>query len=61
MKTAYIEINKFIKELKAYKLLKQQFKTLKGQAAAGDIVGARKGLEKILKRMENYNNGTTKA
>ncbi len=58
---SYTEINKFIKRLKTYELPKQQFKTLKGQAVAGDISGARKGLEKILKRMENHNNGNTKA
>ncbi|MEI6131985.1 MAG: hypothetical protein WCQ41_04085 [Bacillota bacterium] len=58
--TSYTQTNKFIKVLKTYELSKQQFKTLKGQAAAGDIVGARKGLDKILKRMENHNNGNTK-
>lgn len=31
-------------------LTKQQYKTLKGQAVAGDIVGANKGLIKILQR-----------
>ena len=29
---------------------RQQFRTLKGQIIAGDAEGARKGLEKILKR-----------
>jgi len=58
---AYTEINKFIKELKKHEFSKQQFKTLKGQAATGDIIGARKGLDKILKRMENQTHGDTKA
>lgn len=31
-------------------LTKQQFKTLKGQAVAGDDMGANKGLIKILQR-----------
>lgn len=41
-----------MKQLRQYKniLTKQQYKTLKGQAVAGDIVGANKGLIKILQR-----------
>lgn len=31
-------------------LTKQQYKTLKGQAVAGDVSGANKGLIKILQR-----------
>lgn len=31
-------------------LTKQQYKTLKGQAVEGDIIGANKGLIKILQR-----------
>lgn len=31
-------------------LTKQQYKTLKGQAVAGDVMGANKGLIKILQR-----------
>ena len=36
--------------LKAYRkqLTTQQFKTLRGQVLAGDVVGAMKGLKKIL-------------
>lgn len=36
-------------------LTKQQFKTIKGQIVAGDYVGARKGLKKLLnkKKVEN--------
>lgn len=43
-------INLFIKTLKSNqcKLTKQQYKTLKGQAVAGDVAGANKGLMKIL-------------
>lgn len=42
----------FIKELKEYIgiLPKETIKTLRGQALAGDIVGASKGLIKILNR-----------
>lgn len=36
----------------AGRLTRQQVKTLRGQALAGDIDGAIKGLEKILKRKE---------
>lgn len=42
----------FMRQLRQYKdiLTKQRYKTLKGQAVAGDIVGANKGLIKILQR-----------
>lgn len=43
-------LNLFIKTLKSRrsKLTTQQYKTLKGQAIAGDISGANKGLIKLL-------------
>ena len=43
-------INNFIKSLKNYrgKLPKNVLKTIKGQAIAGDIEGAKKGLGKAL-------------
>lgn len=41
------EIYKFIRELRKYNLTKQQRKTIRGQALSGDIVGAKKGLEKL--------------
>ena len=34
------------------KLTLQQFRTLKGQVLAGDIAGATKGLQKLLKQRE---------
>lgn len=42
----------FLKHLKMQRdrLTKQQFKTIRGQAIAGDIVGAKKGLIKLLSR-----------
>lgn len=42
----------FIKGLKIYKdiLPKQTLKTLRGQALSGDLIGAKKGLDKVLKR-----------
>lgn len=45
------ELNRFIILLKQNKrkLTRQQFSTIRGQAYAGDIVGARKGLAKLLK------------
>ena len=38
------------------KLSKQQYKTLCGQINAGDINGAMRGLEKLLKRQINEKN-----
>lgn len=42
----------FFKELKSNRpnLTAQQYKTIKGQAVKGNIVDARKGLHKVLKR-----------
>ncbi|MCQ4922219.1 hypothetical protein NE686_03925 [Tissierella carlieri] len=42
------EIKLFVIELKKYrgKIPKQALKTIRGQALSGDLVGARKGLEK---------------
>lgn len=42
----------FWRELKASRpmLTKQQYRTLKGQAAKGNYFDARKGLQKVLKR-----------
>lgn len=34
------------------RLTPQQYKTIKGQVLAGDITGAEKGLQKLLKRRE---------
>ena len=44
----------FIKELGKYRgcLPRQIIKTLRGQALSGDLVGAKKGLEKIKLRLE---------
>lgn len=41
-----------MEQLKGYRhfINKQQLKTLRGQAFAGDVEGARKGLQKILSR-----------
>lgn len=41
----------FLKRLKIFKkvLTRQERKTLKGQALSGDLDGAKKGLDKILK------------
>jgi len=47
-----MEQKEFIQMLKAHKpyLTKQQFKTIKGQALAGDVEGANKGLQKLMER-----------
>lgn len=44
--------NNFWRELKNNKpyLTKQQYRTIKGQAVAGHIIDARKGLQKVTKR-----------
>ena len=42
-----LEVSKFIRLLKKYKLSKQQIKTLRGQAINGNLEGAKKGLEKL--------------
>lgn len=43
----------FIKKLKQYKELlpKNTIKTLRGQALAGDLLGAKKGLERLKGKM----------
>jgi hypothetical protein len=35
-------------------LTKHQYRTLKGQAVAGDVAGANKGLIKLLRRGERF-------
>lgn len=45
-------IKRFLRQLKEQGLTRQQIKTLRGQALAGDIDGAIKGLERILGRKE---------
>ena len=44
--------NGFVTELKKHRLelTRQQMQTLRGQALAGDVEGARRGLEKVLRR-----------
>lgn len=46
------ELTEFMKKLKVNKknLSRQQLRTIKGQAFAGDIAGAEKGLYKLLER-----------
>lgn len=45
-------LNSFMKKLKNSRpyLTKQQYRTIKGQALAGDIDGAEKGLNSLLRR-----------
>ena len=49
---AFLKANQFLMQLRKYndKLTWQQYKTLRGQALAGDIEGAYKGLETLLAR-----------
>jgi len=46
----YLDAKEFIDKLHGYaaKLTSQQYRTLKGQALAGDIEGAEKGLKKLV-------------
>lgn len=44
------ETDRFIEALKFYELTSKQRKTLRGQAIAGDLEGAQKGLQRILRR-----------
>lgn len=50
-----MELQTFLSKLKAYNqwLTHQQYKTLRGQAIAGDIAGAKKGLKNILEKLED--------
>ena len=47
-----MEKKEFLLKLKAHKkyLTIQQYRTIRGQAFAGDVVGADKGLEKLMER-----------
>ncbi len=45
---SYHDIDQFFISLKQGKLTKQQLKTLRGQALAGDLAGAKKGLMKVV-------------
>lgn len=49
-----MELQSFLCRLRACNkwLTQQQYKTLRGQAIAGDVLGAKKGLEKLLKNVE---------
>lgn len=53
--TKSFETMVFLKRLKIFKkvLTTQERKTLKGQALSGDIEGAKKGLDKLLKQKRN--------
>lgn len=51
---AYIRAGEFIRRLKKYvgRVDKGTLLTLKGQALAGDLAGAKAGLERIERRLE---------
>jgi hypothetical protein len=50
-----LETKVFLKRLKIFKkvLTVQERKTLQGQALSGDLAGAQKGLDKLLKQKTN--------
>ena len=47
----YALINAFLKLLDGYKarLTQQQYRTLRGQAASGDVTGAKRGLDRLIR------------
>ena len=47
------KLNSFLKKLKNSRpyLSKQQYRTIKGQALSGDIDGAQKGLNSLLRKV----------
>ena len=50
---------KLIKDSRKY-LTKQQYRTIKGQMIAGDMEGAMKGLNRLLKNKRGERNGEKK-
>lgn len=46
-------MNEFIKSLRSAQITPQQRKTLRGQALAGDLKGAKKGLQRLLSAKES--------
>ena len=56
-------LNSFMKKLKncGPYLTKQQYRTIKGQALAGDIDGAQKGLNSLLRRYAYEHNNRNAA
>ena len=51
------ELWSFLKRLKNSGLTKQQFKTIRGQALAGDLQGAQKGLDRLMREKEKRKKG----
>ena len=52
---AWLQAQQFVKSLRQYRgmLTAKQLRAVRGQALAGDIPGARKGLENMLKEMRS--------
>ena len=50
----FVEARSFLHRLKAYqgKIPPQQLKTLRGQALSGDLEGAEKGFETIVRKLQ---------
>ena len=44
------DLYRFIHQLKKTRLTRQQIQTLRGQALAGDLLGAQKGLERLTRK-----------
>ena len=47
----------FIQELKHSGLTPQQKRTLRGQAIVGDLEGAKKGFQTLMRRKQKHTNG----
>ena len=63
--TMYVEAEPFLFEMRRWyqhgAISWQEARTLKGQALAGDLDGARKGLAKLVKRREAHTCGNTQS
>ena len=47
------EVQEFIRSLRYHRLTSQQRKVLRGQALAGDLAGAKKGLQRLCSALTN--------
>ncbi|MCI6652364.1 MAG: hypothetical protein MSH11_02930 [Ruminococcus sp.] len=58
-----LRLNRFMRKLKNSRpyLTKQQYRTIKGQALSGDVDGAEKGLNSLLRRYAYEHNNRNAA
>lgn len=58
MEQDFMAIRQFLKALKGSQLTAQQKRTLRGQAVAGDLEGALKGYQRLLRAKEEHMKGS---